>query len=242
MRRTVLLAGREVPYELTWKQVKNINLRVHADGRVTVSAGPWVAPEAVDDLLRRRADFLLRALDHFAAQADRRPKETTYDAGERVYLLGKPYTVALRPGPRGQAALDGDHLILTLPDPADPQRRVKTAQAFLRETCLEVTTRLCRQYQAQLAPLGVPMPEVRVRSMTARWGSCAPTKGRVTFARQLVEAPLACVAYVVCHELVHFLHPNHSPAFYASLAELLPDWKARREVLNSYSYRQDPSP
>lgn len=239
MRRTVLLAGRPVSYELTWKQVKNINLRVHADGRVTVSAGPWVTPEAVDDLLRRRAGFLLRALDHFSAQADRRPKEITYDAGETVYLLGRPYRVVLHSATPASVRLEGERFVLTLPDPAISQRRIKIAETFLRQTCLKVTTHLCRQYQAHLAPLGVRLPEIRVRSMTSRWGSCTPAKGRVTFARQLVEAPLECVAYVVCHELVHFLHPNHSPAFYASLAELCPDWKARREVLNSYSYRQD---
>ena len=235
------MAGRAVSYELTWKQVKNINLRVHADGRVTVSAGPWVTPEVVDDFLRRRADFLLRSLDHFSAQADRRPKEITYDVGETVYLLGKPYKVVLHSNAPASVCLEGEKFVLTLPDPSISQRRIKTAETFLRQTCLEVTTRLCRQYQAQLAPLGVPLPEVRVRSMTARWGSCTPAKGRVTFARQLVEAPLECVAYVVCHELVHFLHPNHSPACSASLAELCPDWKARREVLNSYSYRQDPN-
>ena len=86
------------------------------------------------------------------------------------------------------------------------------------------------------------MPEIRVRSMTSRWGSCSPAKGRVTFARQLMEAPFDCVAYVVCHELVHFVHPNHSKAFYACLAHIFPDWKAQRQRLNSYSYRQDPHP
>ena len=75
--------------------------------------------------------------------------------------------------------------------------------------------------------------------MTSRWGSCKPSAGRVTFARQLAEAPLPCVEYVVWHELTHFLHPDHSPAFYADLAAVLPDWKQRRQVLNAYSYREE---
>ena len=41
-----------------------------------------------------------------------------------------------------------------------------------------------------------------------------------------------CVEYVVCHELVHFVHPNHSKAFYDCLATFLPDWKQRRARLN----------
>jgi hypothetical protein len=92
-----------------------------------------------------------------------------------------------------------------------------------------------------MAPLGVPVPEIRVRSMTSRWGSCKPSAGRVTFARQLIEAPVSCVAYVVAHELVHFVHPNHSAAFYDCLARFCPDWKTQRAALNSYQYRRDPT-
>lgn len=242
MKRTLLLEGRAIPYELTQKPVKNINIRVHADGSVRVSAGPWVSPEAVDAVLRQRSAFLLRALDQFAAQAPLRPKPHTYSPGEMVYLLGKPYPLRLQPGPKVEVWQTPSHLLLTLPDPEDSQRRVRAMEAFLKQTCLTVTTQLCRQYQPQLAPFGVPMPEIRVRSMTSRWGSCSPAKGQVTFARQLVEAPFDCVAYVVCHELVHFVHPNHSKAFYACLAHIFPDWKAQRQRLNSYSYRQDPHP
>jgi predicted metal-dependent hydrolase len=56
--------------------------------------------------------------------------------------------------------------------------------------------------------MGVPVPEVKVRSMTSRWGSCKPSAKRVTFACQLMEAPLPCVEYVVWHELVHFIHES----------------------------------
>jgi predicted metal-dependent hydrolase len=59
----------------------------------------------------------------------------------------------------------------------------------------------------------------------------------VTFARQLIEAPLPCVEYVVWHEMVHFVHPNHSADFYRVLAAFLPDWKVRREQLNTQDYR-----
>ena len=73
--------------------------------------------------------------------------------------------------------------------------------------------------------------------MTSRWGSCKPSAKRVTFARQLIEAPLSCVEYVVWHEMVHFIHPNHSPDFYHILSSFLPDWKVRRALLNSCQYR-----
>ena len=53
------------------------------------------------------------------------------------------------------------------------------------------------------------------------------------FAMQRVhmEKPLPAQEYVVLHEYVHFLHPNHGPAFHAEMARLMPDDKARRRLL-----------
>ena len=42
--------------------------------------------------------------------------------------------------------------------------------------------------------------------------------------------PPAAQIYVVVHEYCHFL-ANHSPAFLGEVEKLLPDWKARRELL-----------
>ncbi len=233
MKERICLRGRVVTYELTRKAVRNINIRVRADGSVGVSAGRQVPKAEIEAVLQRKADFLLKALDHFATRPVL-PDPGDYGPGAVVYLLGKPYSVVLDQGmPNGVEEREGT-LVLTVKDPQDAALRSKTMEAFLQKRCLEVTAELCRRIQPAMAPLGVPLPEIKVRSMTSRWGSCKPTACRVTFARQLVGAPLACVEYVVCHELVHFLHPDHSKAFYATLAAFLPDWKARRQRLNSF--------
>lgn len=237
MKRTIQLGDRTVTYELTWKRVKNINIRVRADGSVGVSAGRWITVEQVEEILQKRSAFLLGALEKFEAMESQRPKTTEYGPGAVVYLLGKPYSVAVSQGARNQVRQEGELLQLVLKEPENPALRIRTMEEFLKEQCLAVTTAFCQKRQPEMAVLGVPFPEIRVRSMTSRWGTCKPSERRVTFARQLVEAPPACIEYVVCHELVHFLYPNHSKAFYACLAGFVPDWKARRNLLNSYSYR-----
>jgi predicted metal-dependent hydrolase len=45
--------------------------------------------------------------------------------------------------------------------------------------------------------------------------------------------PVPCIDYVVAHELCHLKHPNHSPAFYALLAQVMPDWRRRKERLET---------
>ncbi|MBO7341951.1 MAG: M48 family metallopeptidase, partial [Clostridia bacterium] len=49
----------------------------------------------------------------------------------------------------------------------------------------------------------------------------------------LIDRPLECVEYVVMHEFAHFVCPDHSAAYHALMTQLLPDWKARKQLLNS---------
>ena len=237
MKHLLVLRGHQVEYALTRKPVKNINIRVRSDGTVGVSAPHRVTDQQVEEILVSRADFILGALEKFSALAQQGSREPTHAQGENIYFLGSQYTIQLQEGKKNQAELAGDRIVLRLRDPSDQDLRKKTMEAFYKEQCLAITTELCRQIHPRLEPLGVPAPEIKVRSMTSRWGSCKPSDKRVTFAWQLVKAPVACVEYVVWHELVHFLHLNHSPAFYGCLESFLPDWKARRGVLNSCSYR-----
>lgn len=83
-----------------------------------------------------------------------------------------------------------------------------------------------------LEPYGVARPRLRLREMKSRWGSCLVYKQTITLNTRLLTCSRECIEYVVLHELCHFVHPNHSPRFYALLASFLPDWKARRQELN----------
>ena len=237
MKRTLELGKETIEYELTRKRVKNINIRVRADGTIGVSSPYGITNRQVEAVLLDRADFILGALEKFSALDARSSGERQYAQGERIWYLGKPYSVRLEKGPENHGTLRDGTLCLTLRDPEKESLRKQVAEDFYRRQCLTVTAELCRKFQPRMAHLGVPLPEIKVRSMTSRWGSCKPGDQRITFAWQLMEAPLECVEYVVWHELSHFVHLNHSRDFYACLSSFLPDWQSRRRMLNSHSYR-----
>ena len=62
MKRKILLKETEIEYELIIKKVKNINLRIHSDGRVMVSANRWVKISFIEEFLKSKEDFILNAL------------------------------------------------------------------------------------------------------------------------------------------------------------------------------------
>ena len=62
MKKEIVLKGTVIEYELTIKNVKNINLRIHSDGRVTVSANKRVKISFIEEFLISKQDFILNAL------------------------------------------------------------------------------------------------------------------------------------------------------------------------------------
>ena len=92
---------------------------------------------------------------------------------------------------------------------------------------------LCRAYYPQFAAVcpGGQMPKIAVRDMHTRWGSCSLRTGTLAFAQRLCVMPPAAQEYVVVHEFCHFAHPNHSPAFWAAVEKVLPDYKQREKLL-----------
>lgn len=84
---------------------------------------------------------------------------------------------------------------------------------------------------AYYAPLvGVNYGRVTVRIQKTKWGSCSG-KGNLNFNLALMRAPIEILDYVVVHELCHILEMNHSPAFWAHVENILPDYKSRRKWL-----------
>ena len=101
-----------------------------------------------------------------------------------------------------------------------------------KETALAYFTAMSDQvFPAFADVLNGQKPTIKVRDMSSRWGVCAISKRQITFALQLYNKPSAAQIYVVVHEYCHFLVPNHSRAFWTEVEKLLPDWKARRELL-----------
>lgn len=78
--------------------------------------------------------------------------------------------------------------------------------------------------------MGVTPTGVKITGAKTRFGSCS-AKNSLCFSLYLMAYPDAAVDYVVVHELAHIRHKNHSPAFYAEVAKVMPDYRERRKLL-----------
>ena len=241
--RAIILGDMEIRYELTRKSVKNVNLRIDAAGNVKVSASRRVPVDYIEGFLRQKQALIVaaveRAEENSRRQQDLKPRaERQYTDGEQLTILGQKRAVRVAQAVQGQAEriiLGEDTIYFMVRNPRDARHKELMYEKWLKAYQQEVYGEIAHQVHRQFRQWGVDYPELRTRRMTSRWGSCQPYRGVVTLNSRLIETPRCCIEYVVTHEFCHFIHPDHSKAFHALMTRLMPDWKQRKQQLNSIS-------
>ena len=104
-----------------------------------------------------------------------------------------------------------------------------------RRECARLLEEAVLRVYPLVAGSGVPMPQIKLRKMKSQWGNCHYRQGYITLNTALARCPEFLRDYVALHELVHFLHHDHGPGFYAAMDARMPDWRKRRQELKRYA-------
>ena len=99
----------------------------------------------------------------------------------------------------------------------------------MKEVTREDVLKLCEKWQKELK---VNVRRVQIREMKNKWGSYS-SNGILTINKELLRFPLECVEYVVLHELLHKIIPNHGRTFKTLLYAYMPEWKEFHEYLEN---------
>ena len=92
---------------------------------------------------------------------------------------------------------------------------------YRRRARAEIAPRL----DAATAAVGAAYAGLTIRGQRTRWASCSAS-GAMSFNWRLLLAPAAVLDYVVWHEVCHLEVMDHSPRFWALLAERCPEHRA----------------
>jgi predicted metal-dependent hydrolase len=222
-RQRLVLGTGSVEYTLVRRRGRRgVGLKVDETG-LTVSAPATMPLVKVEQLMRESERWVLRKIGEWEG---RQVPQVTWHDGSPFPYLGRTSILRLSAGQRGSASLVGEELraVVRSFDAAEVRRVViawykRAALAHLSERVLVLS-----------AAAGLAPPRVLLSSAMARWGSCN-TRREVRLAWRLAKAPGELVDYVICHELAHLRHMNHSAAFWAEVARQCPDYRRLREEL-----------
>ncbi len=231
--RSITKDGKRYDYTLARKKVKNLTLRVKPDGSLNVSAPTRTPLSRIEDFILSHTAFVEKTRQKFEERRAENPPLLLV-TGDRLPIWGFLHTVCVIKTAKRQAQAQNGTLYLGVKDPASHAERYRCFAEFLDS---EARARLCPRV-AELTPIFAPkppkVPMLTLRTMKTKWGVCRPREGRVTLNRNLVYLPIALVDYVICHELAHFHHADHSTAFWQYLTAVMPDCKERRKAMNAF--------
>lgn len=217
----------DIPVQLSWKKVKNLNLRVRPPkGEVFLSVPLGYSQRDAEAFLLSKEDWIKRSIKKLS---ESHVAEPDFTDGEVHYFLGKPYKLRVKEALRNRLETQADFMILYLREDS-PDRRKKLVEDFYRQELRTLAWQLVPGWEKKM---GVKLWELGIRKMKTRWGSCNITKARVWLSLELAKYPLEAIEYVLVHELVHLLERGHNKRFYGFMDYYLPDWKSRKKLLDA---------
>lgn len=98
---------------------------------------------------------------------------------------------------------------------------------YLDQLCRDIFSDIAQLTCRRMKEYHLEMPTIRLRTMKSQWGNCKPAQKVITLNKRLIHYPVEFIEYVILHEFAHFVHPNHSRAFYALIEKYMPDYKER---------------
>lgn len=217
--------GRTIEYELVRKRVKNVNMRVKADGVVYVSANTRVSVKRIEEILAERVDFILKAVQQLKTREQR--SEIT---AEKMRWLGKEYPVRVLRNTSERVAQEQDELrVYTV----HPERAEEMLKQWAGERFAQLIEELNHEVRGVLRQNGLEPPPTRIsiKDMKTRWGSCSYTRGHISINSRLMAYPRETVLSVLWHEYAHYWHHDHSVQFYGFLERFFPDYRKRNGLL-----------
>jgi predicted metal-dependent hydrolase len=222
--------ARNIPYRLHRTSRKTLRIVVSPDLTVNAFAPLRVRDSRVETAIFKKAPWIAKILDKLESYRPL-PSLKRYVSGETFVYLGRQYRLKVTEGYKRVTKLNGPFLQVVVPDRTN-NRMVKSAvEKWYRIRAAEVFRRYLDKSYMIASRHGIPFPELSIRGMQRRWGSCSSAK-RVTLNLKLLQAPVHCIEYVIMHELCHLVQHDHSRGFYSLLTRCQPDWPKRKQTLD----------
>jgi len=222
--------GRQLRYELRRRRRRTLEIAVHPDLRVVVVA-PLGAPLArVRAVIRKRALWIKRQLRELSLLHPL-PVPRQFVSGETHRYLGRQYRLRIRRRRDESVKLAGGRIRVTLRQPSNPRAVRDLVNGWYQKrakAALPVRVTACT---GPMRRVGIEIPPVVIRWMRTRWGSCTSAR-RLLLNVELVKVPVACIDYVIVHELCHLKLMGHDAGFQRLLSRIMPDWEERRRRLD----------
>lgn len=233
--RQLSVGGETITYQIRAgsERRRRLAIRVTTAGQVEVLLPPGDHCGRADEAVRMRADWILRHVRRMSALPQATPP--AYVSGEEHLWQGTPLRLDVLPSRSWQGVTLADNRLVVSVRDGSPVAVRRLLDHWYRDEARRILGQRLHDLAASIVWLP-HVPPWQLKNLRRRWGSCN-ARGELTLNVRLVKTPPVCMDYVILHEIAHLRELNHSPAFYAELSQLMPEWQTCRKLLNSFARR-----
>ena len=188
--------------EIIKKNNRNTYIRVK-NGKIIVTTNYLTSKESIKKLINDNIESIIKMVDTDIKKQDKK---------ENFYYFGKQYDVIYG---FSEVQIDNDKIYA-------PNKK-ELDKFFINEIRNIYQTRLNYWYNSFEEK--IPVPNLKIRKMTSRWGVCNVKSHNVTLNLELSKYDITCLDYVIVHELSHFIYPNHQEGFWSLVGKYYPNYK-----------------
>jgi len=217
----LLIDQKSIPCVVQFKKVRAVYFRMKSDQTLYVTA-PFQTEKKIETIIRQKSTWILSHHNQLGKQNHIMTKEA-------VLYLGIPKKLEICLIDQGLSSIyiQDDRFILKT---RASSRQEKIIDQFLKNA---TQTYVEKALPAWIQKTGLIPSQVRFRKMK-KWGACTKN-GQLIFNSYLIGLPPSLIDYIICHELVHLLHFNHSKKFHDAVINFLPSAKKMEKDLKMYS-------
>ncbi len=232
--RSIALQGHRVDYKLIRRRGRRgVGLKVDGNG-MTVAVSLSTPISAVEEMIGNNAIWVLKKLDEWS---HRRIVPQTWQTGTALSFMGETLTLMIDVETK---------MVRRKPAVEQLMRHLFVRGQILEAAVIEKA--VVDWYKKQALPHfaqrafffaklhSLAPPRVFLSSANSRWGSCN-SRREVRFSWRLIKARPALIDYVVCHELAHLRHMNHSQAFWLEVGRMCPDYRTLKAELDLHDHK-----
>jgi len=237
---TLTIDGQTVPIRLVKERRRNS--RIYIGKEEVIIRLPNFLPPTEE---RKHRQQLIEWLHKRARKRDglfARYQKADYQSGDTLRVGQRQYNLAITEADKkgSSGRVKSGTIELSLSKHLSEGQRSEAIRTLLSRviaadylpTITERVHQLNEQYFRQ------PIRDVRLKYNHSNWGSCSST-GNINLSTRLLFAPQEVIDYVIIHELAHRIEPNHSPRFWAQVAQAMPNYKDQEAWLTEIGAQCD---
>lgn len=224
------LENIEIVIEKTERR-KTVSIFIERDGSVRVLAPISVSDEIIEKTIKAKEYQIFSRLAKWK-ELNQGHVNRQYVNGQSFLYFGRNYRLEIVDKQDVPLKMTGGYFYL---DKKYLDKADKIFKDFYRE---RISLKINERLKHISEKFTIKPTTVKVLDLQNRWASWTPNNG-LNFHWKCAMAPIAVIDYIIIHEMVHLIIPNHSAAFWNEVDKKMPDYKEHAEWLKQNGVKMD---